>query len=862
LKYTWTAAGTTANGTPIGNAHIGARISGGIATEALSLNDKYFHSGGPGNVPVNPARRTAMLATRAELAANDIAGAETAARGMWGADQLANYHPLGTLSLAFTHGGTATGYSRVLDLDRSVTTITYTIGGVVYTREMFASFPDDVIVIRLTASQTGRISFTARLAYPVEMEGRGASVTNASGNVIVLRGKAPANSGWSTTQGMNTEGRLRVLPEGGTVSASGGAVTVTNANACTLIFANKTSYNGFDKEPGTQGIDPSPIVQATLAAAAGKSYTTLLNAHMADYRALFRRVWTEINGSGAQAKALGFHYARYEMISTSRTGNRPHNQQGIWNSDWAPTSQSAHWLNENLQKYYSLTEPANLAECGTPLFNFIKELSITGTSVAATDWGFRGWTAGQSTDIWATATLATGNNEWAIWPMGGVWLTQHLWEHYLFGRDVNYLRTHSYPIMKSAAEFCLDYLVDDGTGRLLTSPSTSPENRFGLTDGGTPYAVTRGATMDMALIRSLFKQVIEASTILGVDATFRSTLQTTLPKLIPYQVSPSGSAVGELQEWWVNYSRLPGTAGNRYRPHRHASHIIAVWPLAEITERGTPSLWAAAKTALINRGSGGYHPDKGAMFARLKDGNRALSSNDTMPTGVGAIQSKWPPKYAAYAEMIVQSHTDAIEILPALPTDWASGKAVGLRARGKYELSIEWSAGELTKCQIDSHLGTTPTVRYKGAIVNLATDTRFTLVKLGTPPVGDTYQAENATVGGATPAFVESTNGGYNGTAYVNFNTTTSTLTFNNVDGNGGGTKSLAIRYALGATAARTGSLTVNGVTQSITFQPTGAWTTWQTLTVNITLNNTTTNSIQFAATGNDLANIDEITVP
>jgi hypothetical protein len=750
LKYTWTAPGTVANGTPIGNAHIGARISGGIGTESLSLNDKYFHLGGPGMTPENPARRTAMLATRAALAENDIPGADAAARGMHGSNNLGTYLPIGTLNLAFAHGNTATGYSRILDLDRSLTTITYTIEGVTYTREMFASFPDDVIVLRLTASQAGRISFTARLAYPAQMEGHGASVANAPGNVIVLKGRAPSNTGWHATQGMKTEGRLQVLPEGGTVSAGDGAVNVSDADACTLIFANKTSYNGFDKEPGTQGIDPSPIVQATLAAAANKSYTTLLDAHMADYRALFRRVWTEINGSGAQPKALGFHYARYEMISTSRTGNRPHNQQGIWNSDWAPTSHGAHWLNENLQKYYSLTEPANLAECGTPLFNFIKELSINGAKTAATDWGFRGWAAGQCTDIWATTTLASGNNEWTIWPMGGVWITYHLWEYYLFGRDVDYLRTHSYPIMKGAAEFCLDYLVDDGTGRLLTSPSTSPENRFGLTDGGKPWAVTRGATMDMALIRSLFKSVIEASQILGVDETFRTTLQDTLPKLIPYQVSPSGSAAGELQEWWVNYSRLPedGTT-NRFTPHRHASHIVAVWPLAEITDRGTPELWAAAKTALINRAGGGYHPDKGAMFARLKDGNRALSSNDTMPTGVGAIQSKWPPKYAAYPEMIVQSHTDAIELLPALPTDWASGKAVGLRARGDYELSIEWANGALVRCQIDSRRGTTPTIRYRDEVIPI-TDARITFVRIGTPRGGETYPTGNTTPPRAT----------------------------------------------------------------------------------------------------------------
>lgn len=862
LTYKWTAPGTGANGTPIGNGHIGARIAGGIDVETLSLNDKWFFSGGPGMTPDNPARRTAMLNTRARLAANDIPGADAAAKGMWGSNNLGTYLPLGNLTIDFTHGNTATNYSRVLDLGRSVTTVSYTIGGVTYTRETFASFPDDVIVMRISASASGRISFTAKLNFPAAMAGHGGSVANASGNVIVLKGKAPANSGWDANKGMDTEGRLKVIAQGGSVTAAGGSVTVANADSAVLIFANETSYNGFDKEPGTEGVAPSPLVQATLASAAAKSYASLLSAHIADYQALSHRLWVEINGSPTEARALGLQYARYEMISVSRTGDRPHNQQGMWNDSWTPTSNSAHWLNENVEKYYSLIEAANLSECGEPLWNWMKELSINGARTASIDWGFHGWTAGQSSDIWARTALASGNNEWAIWPMGGAWLCENLWDHYAFTQDKAFLQNRAYPILKGAAEFCLDYLVDDGKGHLVTSPSTSPENRFGLTDGGTAYAVTRGSTLDMALVRSVFQHVIDASLILGVDASFRSTLQTTLPKLLPFQISPSGSAKGELQEWDQNFSRLPNDPNNRYTPHRHASQVIAVWPLAQITERANPALFAATKLALINRSSGGYHPDKGAMFARLHDGDRALGSNDSMPTGLGAIQSKFPPKYAAFAELLVQSHTDAIELLPALPTAWTSGKVSGLRARGDYELSIEWSGGQLTKCQIDSHRGTTPTVRYKGVLLDLKNDARITVeganVGGGSSVVA---QAEDGTW--SSGSGTETVNAGWTGSGYVNTANALGAFVEVTVNVPTAGVHTIAFRFANGTAINRPADLSINGgvVQAAAPFAPTGAWTTWSDLVITRNLSAGNNTFRLTATTTNGCANLDKVTV-
>ncbi|MBC7783956.1 MAG: glycoside hydrolase family 95 protein [Burkholderiales bacterium] len=726
LKMSWDrpeADNASLNGTPIGNGHIGAKIKGGVATEIMPLNDKWFWSGGPDKMPPDPKRRAAMEETRKVLAAGDIPAAENTAKGMWGTNEIATFLPLGTLSVAFDHGDAATDYSRVLDIDRATSIVKYTIGDVTYTREAFATHPDDVIVLKISGSKPGKINFTAKLDFPPEMLGHGASVATDGSDAIIMKLKAPANDGWDDKKGMTAECRMKIIPQSGTVSAKDGALVVAGADSATFIIANATSYNGFDKEPGTQGVDPTPLVKKTIAAATTKSYEQLVAAHLKDYHALFRRVSAEINGEQPNAQVLGFQYARFNMIVTSRHGNRPHNQQGMWNSRWKPSSQSAHWLNENVQKYYSLIETANLPECGESLWNWMDELAANGKKSAEIDWGFKGWLAAQCSDIWATTTLTSGNNEWAIWPMGGIWLCENLYDHYAFSGDKKFLRDRAYPLMKGACEFALDYMVQHKDGYLVTSPSTSAENRFGLTPGGTAYAVTVGATQDTALIKELFEQTIEASKTLNIDADFRAKLVATIPKMAPYRIG----ANGELQEWDADYSREPADPRKRFTPHRHASHILTVWPLSQITKRDT-ALFAATKLALENRARGGYHPDKGAMWARLHEGDKALASGDSMQIG-NRVVGQTPPKYSAFPELFVQSHTDAIDLLPALPTAWKTGKIAGLRARGGYEVALEWKDGELTSCQIDSTLGTTPVVRYKDQVIDLSKDKRIKINK-------------------------------------------------------------------------------------------------------------------------------------
>ncbi|MEO8613654.1 MAG: glycoside hydrolase family 95 protein [Luteolibacter sp.] len=720
LKLTWTKPEVEAshNGIPIGNNYIAAKIKGGVETEILQLNDKTFHSGGPATGQ-DPKRKAAMEICRQKLTEGDIPAADAAAREMWGPQEVANYLPIGTMYLKFDHGDQAKNYLRTLDLDQALSTVKYDIGGVTYTREAFASFPDRVIVMRLSASQAGKLSFTASLSYPKEMEGHGTSVAVTGNNVIVMKGKAPMLSNkYEESKGMTFESLLWVKPTGGKIQSANGSLRVEGADSVLLIFADATSYNGPFKDPASEGLNPTPIVKDILTKAARKSYEQLFSAHVADHQSLFRRLWVEINGEKPNKYALGLQYARYDIIASSRSGDRPHNQQGMWNKDWKPHSNCAHFLNENVQKYYGIIETTNIAATGEPLWNWMDELAKNGAETAKIDWGFHGWLAPHYSDVWASTTVKGGNNEWAIWPMGGAWLCNNLWDHYAFSLDKSFLAKRAYPLMRGAAEFCLDYLVDDGKGHLVTSPSTSPENRFDLPDGKT-YAVSQGSTIDLALTRELFQNCISASEVLNVDVDFRKKLQATLPKILPYQIN----GAGELQEWSQDFKK-------HYVGHRHASHIVSVWPLTQITERATPDLFKAAKTSLDERGRGGDHPDKGAMWARLKEGDKALAALGGNGHGMAA---QWSVLYSGMPEMLLFSHNRdekgnyELELLPALASSWKSGKVSGLRGRGGYEVEIEWAGGELKKCHIDSSLGTIPAIRYQGNLLDPAGDPRVTL---------------------------------------------------------------------------------------------------------------------------------------
>lgn len=708
-------------GCPIGNSMIGAKIKGGVECDVYQLNNKTFWSGGPRNTD-NPERQKVLKEVRQKLAVQDIPAADALAKGMWDTNEVGTYLPLGKMLLEFPNSESFTNYKRTLDINKALCTIQYKVGDVNFKRESFASFPDKIILVRISADKPGKINFTVKLKYQPEMEGQNVFVESEGQDVLIMKSKAQILENnkqiWDDKKGMFAITGLKVINRGGQLIPGKNSITVKNADNVILILANETSYNGPFKEPGTNGIDPIPIVNKIIAKAAKKTYEQLLSAHVSDYQSLFQRLSLEINGDYTNKYAIGFQYARYDMISVSRVGDRPHNQQGMWNHSWRPMSNCSHFLNENVEKYYSLIETSNIAECGEPLWNWMDELAVTGARTAKIDWGFNGWLAPHYSDIWCSTTLKGGNNEWAIWPMGGVWLCENLWDHYAFSMDKEFLRKRAFPIMKGAAEFCLDLLVEDGKGHLVTSPSTSPENQFELSGNeGNHFAVSQGSTMDLALVRELFEHCIKAIEVLDEDKKFADTLKSTLVRILPYQINNKG----ELQEWSQDFNE-------HYQNHRHASHLVAVWPFSQITEQKTPELFAAAKMSLKNRNTGGYHPDKAAMWARLKEGDKSLNSRDSFYNG-GGLVGQFPPKYSALPEMLVQSHDGVIDLLPALPTTWKSGKVTGLRARGDYEVSIEWNNSILVKCQIDSHTGSIPVIQYNGSVINPEKDKRVKIIK-------------------------------------------------------------------------------------------------------------------------------------
>jgi hypothetical protein len=544
--------------------------------------------------------------------------------------------------------------------------------------------------------------------------------TTVTANEISVTGRAPvrisgpvatAKVEWDEHTGTTLEGLLHVAAKGGSVVAGKATLSVTNADEAVLIVSAATSFNGFDHDPATQGKDPDAIARGYLTKAAAQSYDALLAKHLADYRGLFRRLWVSINEETPNKHALAYQWARYALIAASRPGSgAPRNEQGIWNHDLAPHYSSNFTLNENPEKYYATAEPANLGETVEPEIDFVNDLAKNGEITAKVDYGFHGWMVHHNSDIWAMTTMVQGDPCWADWPVGGFWLSQALWERYAFGLDKAELRAKIYPVLKGASEFALDLLVPDKDGHLVTSPSTSPENHFIDPATGQRVAVSRGSTMDMALVRQLFENMIAGSEVLGVDAEFRAKLRGTLPKLLPFKVGSQG----QLQEWAEDFKEWEPT-------HRHASHLVSVSELNQITS-AQPELFAAARVSEDLRKSGGYHPDKAALWARLLEGDKAMAA---MGTRFPAMYDS-PP--AGFGEMLLQSQTGAINLLPALPTSWEKGEILGLRARGGYEVDIHWSNRQLTAATIRSLAGSTPIVELEGHLVDVTKDPRITLL--------------------------------------------------------------------------------------------------------------------------------------
>lgn len=753
-------AGKWTEALPVGNGFIGGMIFGGVDNELIQLNEGSLWSGGPQKKNVNPEAYKYLQPIREALAKEDYKLATELCKKMQGYYG-ESFLPLGDLHIKQTYADNRRlkNYRRTLDLENAIATTEFEINGVKYIREIFTSAPDSVLVMHITASMPGMInlevSLNSQLSGTLSADGK---------NRIVLRGKAPARvdpnyynkpgrnpieqTDAEGCNGMRFQTVVQARSKDGAIISDNNGIYIKNATSVTLLLSAATSFNGFDKCPDSEGKDEKRISESYIAHVQDKGYDDLKTTHINDYQKYFNRVSFSLPNTtitrdvnrklpsdmrlklysygnyDPELESLFFHYGRYLLISASRPGGSAANLQGLWNKEFRPPWSSNYTININTQMNYWPAEIANLSEMHQPLLQFIQNLSKTGTITAQEYYRAKGWVAHHNTDIWglsnAVGDRGDGDPNWANWYMGGNWLCQHLWEHYQFTGDKGFLKDIAYPVMKEAALFCFDWLIEKD-GYLITSPSTSPEAAF-VTADGKRYSVTEAATMDIAIIRDLFTNLIEASQELNFDKKFREQLIKKRDKLLPYKIGSQG----QLQEWSKDYK-------DQDPHHRHISHLFGLHPGRQISPLITPDLAAACQRTFEIRGDEGTGWSKGWKInfaARLLDGNHAYkmireimkyveeggsSTGGTYPNFFDAH----PPfqidgnfgATAGFIEMLLQSHLNEIHLLPALPDVWTEGEIKGIMARGGFEIGIEWKNNVLDNAMIKSKLGKKCTLR-------------------------------------------------------------------------------------------------------------------------------------------------------